>query len=165
MRKVNVYIFILLLSFFSKAALSEPYVIEVSKLDFSKFLPIQGSCEMDVATALVTDLFGSQMCIASGEGSIAHYRIIAPRNTNFNIKVSARLPQNGDGLTFTPVGKITSDINDIIIVAGQTHVASTGELGRIDIKFGGQIILSTAFSPNTSHEIEMEAAITWSEVP
>jgi len=100
-----------------------------------------------------------------GEGTIAHYRLIAPRNTSFNIKVNSRPPENGDGLTFTPVGKITSDLNDITIVPGQTHVASSGELGRIDIKFGGQIIISNEFSPDMSHVIEMEGAITWSQIP
>jgi hypothetical protein len=164
-KKFNIYIVTMLISLFSKLALGAPYILEVSKLDFSKFLPTTGRCEMDVATAFVTDQLGSQMCISSGEGTIAHYRLIAPRNTSFNIQVNARSPINGDGLTFTPVGKITSDIDDIVIVPGQIHVASTGALGQIHIKFGGQIIISNAFSPNMSHEIDMEATITWSAVP
>jgi hypothetical protein len=165
--KFNAYILTLLLSLFSKQVFSEPYVQKLSELNFSKFLPIRGNCEMDAVTALVTDLPGSQMCIISDEGVIAHYRIIAPRNTSFNIRVNERFPVNSDGLTFTPVGKITSDMNDITIVPGQTHVASSGDLGRVDIKFGGQLILTNTFvfGADRPHKIEMEAAITWSEVP
>jgi hypothetical protein len=165
--KFNAYLFTLLLGLFSKMTMAEPYMVEVSQLHFSKFLPTSGSCEMDVATALITDLLGSQMCIISGEGEIAYYRIIAPRNTSFNVQVNSRAPENGDSFTFTPVGKITSDVDDITIVPDQNHLASTGELGRIDIKFGGQIILSNAtfFAPEMTHQIEMEAVIIWSEVP
>lgn len=165
--KINAYLFTLLLGLFSKMTMAEPFMVEVSQIHFSKFLPTSGNCEMDVATASITDLLGSQMCIISGEGQIAHYRIIAPINTSFNIQVNSRAPENGDSLTFTPVGKITSDVDDITIVPGQIHLASSGGLGRIDIKFGGQIILSNAtfFAPDMTHQIEMEAAITWVEVP
>jgi hypothetical protein len=164
--KFKTYILTLQFSLFSSLAICAPYSIIMSELDFSDFLPTTGSCEMDIA-GLVTDLPGSQMCIGNNTGSIAHYLIIALPNTSFNIQVNTRLPENGDGLTFTPVGKITSDISDITIVPGQNHVASSGALGRVDIKFGGQIIISNAltFSPDQSHGIEMEAAITWSIAP
>jgi len=162
--KFNKYILILILGLFSNMAFSAPYVIMMSELDFSDFLPIAGSCEMDL-TGLVTDLPSSQMCISSNDGSIAHYRLIAPKNTSFNIQVNTRLPENSDGLTFTPVGKINSDVDDIVIIPGQSHVVNSGLLGRIDIKFGGQLILSNEYSPDSSHEIEMEGAIIWSQVP
>jgi hypothetical protein len=164
--KFNAYILTLLFSLFSSLAICAPYSIVMSELDFSDFLPITGSCEMDIA-GLVTDLPGSQMCISSEDGKIVHYRIIATPGINVNIQVNTRLPSGGDGLTFTPVGKITSDISNITIVPGQNHVASSGALGKIDIKFGGQIIISNAltFSPDQSHKIEMEAAITWSVAP
>ncbi len=164
--KFNVYLLTLLFCLFSNMAMAvpAPYVAIMSELDFSKFLPITGSCEMDI-TGIVTDLPGSQMCISSSDGSIAHYRLVAPINTDFSIQVNTRLPENSDGLTFTPVGKITSDVDDINIIPGQVYVVNSGLLGRIDIKFGGQIIISNAFGPDMSHEIEMEAAITWSQVP
>jgi hypothetical protein len=138
--------------------------IVISELDYTDLLPITGSCEMDI-DGDITPLFGSQMCISSGDGSINHYRIVAIRNTNFNIMVNQRLPENGDGFTFTPIGKITSDINDFTIVPGQNFVASTGELGIIDIKFGGQIIISNAFSPNSPHEVVIPEMIVWQELP
>ena len=81
--KFKVYILILLLGLFPNLASAKPYIVEVSQLDFTKFLPTRGRCEMDVDSALVTDLPGSQMCISSVEGSIASYRIVAPRNTSF----------------------------------------------------------------------------------
>ncbi|MDU0354644.1 hypothetical protein RS130_12605 [Paraglaciecola aquimarina] len=166
-KKFNPYLFTLLLVLYSKVTMADPYMIEISQLHFSKFLPTSGSCEMNVETALVTDLLSSQMCIISGEGEVAHYRIIAPSNTIFNIQVNSRAPENGDSLTFTPVGKITSDVDDITIIPSQNHIASSGNLGRINIKFGGQIIISNAtfFTPDMTHQIEMEAAITWSEAP
>lgn len=164
--KFNVYIISLIYVMFSNLVMAATYSINISELDFSDFLPITGSCEMDIA-GLVTDLYGSQMCIGSKTGKIAHYRIIAPKNTNISIQVNTRLPENNDGITFTPAGKITSDVDDIDIVPGQEHFANSGLVGRIDIKFGGQIILSNAFAfnPDQSHEIEMEATIIWSEVP
>jgi|GEM_PF-3527371 len=163
--KFNHYIFILIAGLFSPVALADPYMVVVSELDFSQFLPTTGSCEMNVASGEVTDLLGSQMCISSTKGSIAHYRIIAPTNTNIEIQVNTRHPVNGDGFTFTPVGKITSDIDDVTIIPGQKHVVSSGNLGRVVIKFGGQIIISNQFSPNTTHLIEMEGAIKWAVVP
>jgi hypothetical protein len=162
--KVNPYLLALLLGLFSNLVMAAPYVINITELDFSDFLPISGSCEMDI-DGLVTDLPGSQMCIGSNNASIAHYRLIAPKSTNYSIQVNTRPPENGDGVTFTPVGKITSDVDDIVIVPGQAHIVNSGLVGRIDIKFGGQIILSSAFNPDMSHEIEMEAAIIWSAVP
>jgi len=162
--KFKAYIVTLLFCLCSNLAIAAPFVVIMSELDFSDFLPITGSCEMDIA-GIVTDLPGSQMCISSSDGSIAHYRLIAPINTNFNIQVNTRLPENSDGLTFTPVGKLTSDVDDININPGQVHVVNSGLLGRIDIKFGGQIIISNEFSPDMPHEIEMEGAIIWSQVP
>lgn len=162
--KVNAYILTLLFGLFSNLAMAAPYTIKMSELNFSDFLPIAGSCEMDI-DGLVTDLPGSQMCIGSNDASIAHYRLIAPKNTNFSIQVNTRLPENSDGVTFTPVGKITSDVDDINIIPGQPHIANSGLLGRIDIKFGGQLILSSAFNPDMFYEIEMEAAIIWSAAP
>jgi len=163
--KINAYIFSVLLSLFSNLAIAETYVIPLTELDFSDFLPIPGSCEMDL-DGLVTDLPGSQMCIGSDNGKIAHYRIIATPGINVNIQVNTRLPSDGDGLTFTPVGKLTSDVDDINIVPGQVHIVNSGTLGRIDIKFGGQIILSSNyFSANMSHQIEMEAGIIWEDTP
>lgn len=164
--KFNAYILTLLFGLFSNLAMAAPYVIMMSELDFSDFLPIAGSCQMDAATALVTDQPGSQMCISSSsETSIAHYRIIAVPNTNVSIQVNTRLPEKNDGLTFTPVGKLTSDVDDIVIVPGQAHIVNSGLAGKIDIKFGGQIIISNAFYPGTIHEIKMKDIITWSAVP
>jgi len=162
--KFKIYLLVVMISLIPKVILAAPYVIPVTELDFTDFLPITGSCEMDIA-GVVTDLPGSQMCIGSDSATIAHYRIIALPNTNFSIQVKTRNPENGDGLTFSPIGKITSDIDDITIVPGQAHIANSGTLGKIDIKFGGQIIISNAFNASMSHKIEMEAAITWSEVP
>jgi len=162
--KFKACIVTLLFCLFSNLVNAAPYIINMSELDFSDFLPITGSCEMDI-DGIVTDLPGSQMCLSSSDGSIAHYRLIAPKNTSFNIKINIRLPENNDGVTFTPVGKLTSDVDDIVIIPGQQHIVNSGLLGKIDIKFGGQLILSNAFNPDTSHEIEMEAAIIWSQVP
>ncbi|WP_339721731.1 hypothetical protein [uncultured Paraglaciecola sp.] len=163
--KFNLYILTFVLGLFSKLSFAETYVIPMSELDFSEFLPITGSCEMDL-DGQVTDLSGSQMCISNEEGKIAHYRIIAIPGTNVNIQVNSRLPSNGDGLFFTPAGKLTSDVDDIDIVPGQVHVVNSGTMGRIDIKFGGQIILSnTYFNPDMSHQIEMEAGIVWEDTP
>ncbi|ABG39828.1 hypothetical protein Patl_1302 [Paraglaciecola sp. T6c] len=164
--RYQLFILLLLFGLVSKQVLAAPYVITMSELDFSDFLPITGNCEMDL-TGDVTDLPGSQMCISPESGTVAHYRIIAPKNTNFNIRINSRPAENSDGLTFTPVGKITSEVDDIDIVPGQTHVANSGLLGRIDIQFGGQVILSNAFAfrADQFHEIEMEALLTWSEVP
>jgi hypothetical protein len=164
--KCSTFILALLFCFYSKLLIAAPHMVIMSELDFSLFLPITGSCEIDVETGIVSSLPGSQMCISSGEGSIAHYRLMAFPNTNYSIQVNTRLPEGGDGLTFTPVGKLTSDVDDIVIVPGQVHIVNSGALSRIDIKFGGQIILSnTSFSPDLTHEIEMEAAIVWSAVP
>lgn len=154
-----------LFTLFSKLALSATYIIPLSELDFSEFLPIPGNCVMDL-NGQVTDMPGSQMCISSENGSIAHYRIIAIPGINVNIQVNSRTPTAGDGLTFTPIGKLTSDVDDIDIVPGQVHIVNSGTLGRIDIKFGGQIILSnTFFGANLSHQIDMETGIVWEDTP
>jgi hypothetical protein len=163
-KKINIYILVLFLGLLSKIALAAPYVIEMSRLGFSEILPITGNCGMNIE-GIVTDLPGSQMCISSEDGTIAHYRIIAVPDTNFNIQVKSRTPVNSDGITFTPVGKIISDVDDIDIIPGQAHVANSGSLGRVDIKFGGQIILSRQYGPSGNYEIEMEALIIWSEQP
>ena len=163
--KFNAYILPLLFGLFSNLAIAATYVIPMSELDFSDFLPITGSCTMDI-DGLVTDMPGSQMCISSDDGNIAHYRIIATPGINVNIQVNTRLPAGGDGLTFTPIGKLTSDVDDITIVPGQVHIVNSGTLGRIDIKFGGQIILSnTFFSADMSYHIEMETGIIWEDTP
>jgi hypothetical protein len=162
--KFNAYILSLLFGLFSNIAMAESYTIKLSELGFTDFLPITGSCEMDL-NGLITDFPGSQLCIASERGSIAHYRLIGSPNTNFSIQVNGRVPVDYNQLTFTPVGKITSDVSDIDIIPGQAHTANSGSLGRIDIKFGGQIILSTAFNPNVDYEIQLENVIIWSEIP
>lgn len=163
--KFNAYIIPLLFGLFSNLAIAATYIIPMTELDFSDLLPITGSCEMDLA-GVVTDMPGSQMCIGSDNASIAHYRIMATPGINVNIQVNTRLPVSGDGLTFTPVGKLTSDVDDIDIVPGQVHVVNSGTLGRIDIKYGGQIILSnTFFNPDMSYQIEMEAELTWEDTP
>jgi hypothetical protein len=59
--KFNAYILSLLFCLFSNQAIAATYVISMSELDFSDFLPITGSCEMDL-DGLVTDMPGSQMC-------------------------------------------------------------------------------------------------------
>lgn len=164
MMKLNTYIVALLLSLLSNLSIAASYTIKMSELDFSEVLPITGSCEMDIVGE-VTDLPGSQMCISSSSASVAQYRIIAAINTNFTVQVNSRLPQNGDGITFTPIGKITSDVDDIDIIPGQAHLVSSGLAGRVDITFGGQIIISREYTPNTFHEIDMEDLITWLEVP
>lgn len=163
--KFNALILTIILSLFSKLSIAETYIIPMSELDFSDILPITGNCEMDL-DGVVTDMPGSQMCISSENGKIAHYRVIAIPDINVNIQVNTRQPQGGDGLTFTPVGKLTSDVDDIDIIPDQVHLVNTGTLGRIDIKFGGQIIISnTFFGPDMSHEIEMEAVIVWQDAP
>lgn len=163
--KFKAYIFTLLLSLFSNLALAETYVIPLSELDFSDFLPITGSCIMDL-DGNITDRLGSQMCISSDDGKIAHYRIIATPSINVNIQVNTRTPQGGDGLTFTPIGKLTSDVDDIDIVPGQVHIVNSGTLGVIDVRFGGQIILSNNFfGSDMIHQIEMEAGFVWENTP
>jgi hypothetical protein len=163
--KFNTFILTLLFGFFSKLTIAATYIIPMSELDFSDFLPTTGNCTMDL-NGLVTDMPGSQMCISSDAGKIAHYRIIATPGINVNIQVNTRLPVGGDGLTFTPVGKLTSDVDDIDIVPGQIHIVNSGTLGRIDIKFGGQIIISnTSFGSDMSYKIDMEAGITWEDTP
>jgi hypothetical protein len=163
--KFNAYIITLLFGLLSNLAVAATYVIPMSELDFSDLLPITGSCEMDLA-GVVTDMSGSQMCIGSDDGKIAHYRIIATPGINVNIQINTRLPKNGDGLTFTPIGKLTSDLDNIDIIPGQVHVVNSGTLGRIDIQFGGQIILSnTYFGPNMLYQIDMEATIVWEDTP
>ena len=163
--KINTSILTLLLGVFSNLAIAATYVIPMSELDFSDFLPITGSCKMDL-DGLVTDMPGSQMCISSDNGKIAHYRIIATPGKNINIQVNIRLPEGGDGLTFTPVGKLTSDVDDFDIIPGQVHIVNSGTLGRIDIKFGGQIILSsTFFNADMSYHIEMDTGVIWEDTP
>lgn len=163
--KPRFFLITLLLALFSKFSVSATYVITMSELDFSEFLPISGSCVMNL-DGQVTDTPGSQMCISSDNNTIAHYRIVAIPGINVNIQVNSKTPTGGDGLTFTPIGKLTSDVDDIDIVPGQVHIVNSGTLGRIDIKFGGQIILSNSyFSPNMSHQIDMEAGIVWEDTP
>jgi hypothetical protein len=163
--KFRSFILALLLGLFSNLVIAATYVIRLSELDFSDFLPITGSCEMDL-DGLVTDMPGSQMCISSDDGKIAHYRIIATPGKNVNIQVNSRLPAGGDGLTFTPIGKLTSDVDDIDIVPGQVHIVNSGTLGRIDVMFGGQIILSSTFyASDMSYLIKMEAGIVWEDTP
>jgi hypothetical protein len=163
--KFRSFILALLLGLFSNLVIAATYVIPMSELDFSDLLPITGSCEMDL-DGLVTDMPGSQMCISSDDGKIAHYRIIATPGINVNIQVNTRLPSGGDGLTFTPIGKLTSDVDDIDIVPGQVHIVNSGTLGRIDVRFGGQIILSNNFfGSGMMYQIEMEAGITWEDTP
>jgi hypothetical protein len=139
-------------------------MVNLSELDFSNFLPISGSCQMDI-NGQVTDLPGSQMCISSDSASIAHYRIIAAPNINISIQVNSRNPVSGDGVTFSPIGQITSDVQDITIIPGTAHITNTGTLGRIEIRFGGQIVVSRDYAPNGNYEIEMEDGLTWLEVP
>lgn len=163
--QVKYFFSTLLFTVFSTFAQSATYIIPMSELDYSDILPIPGSCTMDL-NGQVTDMPGSQMCISSENASIAHYRIIAIPGINVNIQVNSKNPTGGDGLTFTPVGKLTSDVDDIDIVPGQVHIVNSGTLGRIDIKFGGQIILSNSyFGANTSHQIDMEAGIVWEDTP
>jgi hypothetical protein len=163
--KFNAYILPLLFGLFSNLAIAATYVIPMSELDFSDFLPITGSCIMDL-DGNVTDMPGSQMCIGSDEGKIAQYRIIARSNINVNIQVNTRTPLGGDGLTFTPIGKLTSDADDIDIVPGQVHIVNSGTLGIIDVRFGGQIILSNNFfGSDMIHQIEMEAVLVWEDTP
>ncbi|MFT7430538.1 MAG: hypothetical protein ACI971_000990 [Colwellia sp.] len=163
--KCNAYILPLLLGLYSNLAIAATYVIPMSELDFSDFLPITGSCTMDL-DGLVTDGPGSQMCISSDDGKIAHYRIIATPGINVNIQVNTRVPSGVDGLTFTPIGKLISDVDDIDIVPGQVHIVNSGTLGRIDVRFGGQIILSNNFfGSSMMYQIEMEAGIVWEDTP
>jgi hypothetical protein len=163
--KFRSFILALLLGLFANLAIAATYVIPFSELDFSDFLPITGSCTMDL-DGLVTDGPGSQMCIGSDEGKVAHYVIIATPSINVNIQVNTRTPQGGDGLTFTPIGKLTSDVDDIDIVPGQVHIVNSGTLGRIDVRFGGQIILSNNFfGSDLMHQIKMEAGIVWEDTP
>jgi hypothetical protein len=106
------------------------------------------------------------MCICSDNGKIAHYRVIATPGIDVNIQVKMRQPVNSDGLTFSPIGKLTSDVDDIDIIPGNVHIVNSGTLGRIDIKFGGQIILSsTFFGSDMSYQIDMEAGIIWEDTP
>lgn len=163
--KVDNYIFLAVFGLFSNLANAATYIIPMSELDFASLLPTTGSCSMDL-NGVVTDMPGSQMCISSKGGKIAHYRLIATPGINVNIQVNRRLPIGGDGLTFTPVGKLTSDVDDIDIIPGQIHVVNSGTLGTIDIKFGGQIILSNAFyGPDMSYQIDIEAGIVWEDTP
>ena len=164
--KYKTLLFFQLCWLWSTNLMAASFSVMMSELNFAEILPITGTCVMDL-NGVVTDDLGSQMCISSKNATIAHYRIIAPANTDISIKVNTRNPENGDGLTFTPLGKITSDVDDIDIVAGQTYIVSSGLLGRIDIKFGGQIIISNpyAFAANTAFRIDMEKTIEWSEVP
>jgi hypothetical protein len=163
--KFSSFISALLFGLFTNVASAATYLIPLSELDFSDFLPITGSCTMDLA-GIVTDESGSQMCISSDNGKIAHYRIIATPSINVNIQVNTRTPQGGDGLTFTPIGKLTSDVADIDIVPGQVHIVNSGTLGVIDIRFGGQIILSNnVFGSDMMYQIEMEAGIVWEDTP
>lgn len=163
--KFSSFILAVLFGLFANLAEAETYVIPMSELDFSDFLPITGSCTMDL-NGNVEDMPGSQMCIASDVGKIAQYRIIARSNINVNIQVNTRTPQDGDGLTFTPIGKLTSDVADIDIVPGQVHIVNSGTSGIIDIKFGGQIILSNNFfGSDMIHQVEMEAVLVWEDTP
>ncbi|AGH45412.1 hypothetical protein [Paraglaciecola psychrophila] len=163
--RFNAYILALLFGLLLNQAIAATYIIPMSELDFSDFLPIRGNCEMDL-DGLVTDKLGSQMCISSDDGKIAHYRIIATPGKNVNIQVNSRLPAGSDGLTFTPIGKLISDVDDIDIVPGQVHIVNSGTLGRIDVMFGGEIILSSTFyGSDMSYQIEMEAGIIWEDTP
>ena len=163
--KFSTYILTLLLGLFSNLVIAATYMFPLSALDFSDFLPVTGSCEMDL-TGVVTDLPGSNMCISSNNGKIANYQINAAPNINVNIQINTRQPAGGDGLTFTPIGKLISDAVNIDIIPGQVHIVNTGTLGRINIKFGGQIIISnTFFNPDMSYQIDMEALIVWEDTP
>ena len=158
-------LFTLVLLMVAKFAISAPYVVVMEELDFGDFLPISGSCTMDYATSNVTGLLGTQMCISSINTQAAHYRMFATPGTNVQIKVARRNPQNGDGLTFIPIGQLTSDVDDITIVPDQNHTVNAGTSGVIEIKFGGTINLAVEFTPNSSYEIEIDAGLSFEEVP
>lgn len=154
--------FTCLLSF---PAISAPFLIELNTVDFNEILPISGSCDLDYDTGVISPVGSSQMCLPSPTGTPAHYRIVAAPNLNFNVRVNTRFNSIGDGMSFVPAGKITSDINDITISPGATHVVNSGTSGVINIKFGGRLTLNTAFAANSQFEILNDPGLVWSEVP
>lgn len=149
----------------SHRVMAAPFLVTVSQLDFGQTLPIAGSCEMDYLTGAITPLSGSQMCLPTTEGTIAHYRIISAPNTDINITVYRRYSENLDGVTFIPIGKLTSDVDDFDIVTGQLFTVNSGSSGVIDIKYGGQFTLANEFTPNNQHTVLIDPGLVWEEAP
>ncbi|NVK23972.1 MAG: hypothetical protein HWE10_03505 [Gammaproteobacteria bacterium] len=150
--------------FLSFSTFAEPFIVELSTLDFKELLPISGTCQMDYETGALSPMAGSQLCIGGQTGTVAYYRLFGAKNKDYIIRVNERVPE-GDSLRFEPIGKITSDAVDIDIVPGANHTVDSGASGIINIVFGGNLILSSPFAANGVYSIDMTGGITWQEVP
>lgn len=154
---------LLLVSSFIHAAI---IAIEVEELDFNKFLPLIGDCEMAYDTGVITSIFATNMCNNAPVGTPGEYVLnnMIP-NTNYDIKVHTRLPVSNDGFTFSPRGKIISDAETLNIVADQFVRINSGTLGQVTIKMGGRIKVAKPTSGGTKYNLEDAVKITYQVAP
>ena len=152
---------LVLISICCSYANAAPTFQVISELNFRSFLPVPGSCEMDYDTRVVSDLLGSIMCMGNQTGIRGLYRITGDANTDFEIIIRSRQPQNGDGFTYTPAGRIVSTVDNILIVQDTIMTVNTGNGGYIDIYLAGQVTVNNVFTPDSDQTIEMDGVITW----
>ena len=152
-------------SFVALSVHATPILVEIERLDFDHVVPLTGDCEMHYDTGVITDRVGSRMCQNDPVGTPGHYRLLVGQNQNFDIRVSTRLPENNDGITYTPVGKLTSDVEEVDIVADSFVTVNSGALGQIDIKFGGRLTVTNMLSGSLTYTLDDAVKISYEATP
>jgi hypothetical protein len=152
-----------LLYFISTATLSEPDFFTLQSNNFRSLLPITGSCEIDEVTEQIFDISGSRICSQNLIGNIGEFEIHATPNKTIDIKILQRTPVDNDGITFTPKGKLISDVQTVNILPSYLHQINSGASGIVEIKLAGQLYITKSLVAGASYNLIMLDGIEFSE--
>ena len=126
-----------------------PQLYTIDTLDFGKLTPRLGTCEINYLTGTVTNIV-NDIC-QSTKTSRGFYRIVGPKNTNMQVTVFTH-SNDGNGIMFTPNGKIKSSELEVNITPGVMATLNSGPSGWVDVIIGGRLDLLLNLAPGTPYQ-------------
>lgn len=128
---------------------AEPPLITMKQLDFVKFMPVSGRCDMPHDTGIfVND--AANICTSTA-GYPGHYRIMATPNTVVDVTVYTYVDPDNP-LTFKPAGIVRSSVETKALLNDLTSSLNSGSSGRIDVYIGGVVTLTDSVPSSTSFD-------------
>ncbi|NRA70805.1 MAG: hypothetical protein HRU24_07260 [Gammaproteobacteria bacterium] len=142
-------VLITLLSLTGNSYAITPQLYTIDAIDFGKLTPRFGTCEISYLTGTITNIV-NDIC-QSTKTSRGFYRIVGPKNTNMQVTVFTH-SNNGNGIVFTPNGKIKSSELEVNITPGVMATLNSGPSGWVDVIIGGRLDLLLNLAPGTPYQ-------------